>query len=71
MVLHSKNTSVNNRKKPKKAPPEHHREQKAINLLLIWIAFFQRTVDMEQNQRISKKKTQYSMLSKMYRMRKT
>ena len=50
---------------------EHHGEQKAINLILIWTAFFQGTIDVEQNQRISKNKTQYSMLSKMYRMRKT
>ena len=56
MVLHSKNTSVNYRKKPKKAPPEHHREQKAINLILIWIAFFQRTIDVEQNQKNLKDK---------------
>ena len=72
MVLRSKNTSVNNRKKPKKhVPLEHHREQKAINLILIWTAFFKGTIDVEQNQRISQKKTQYLRLSKMYRMRKT
>ena len=55
----------------KNVPQEHHREQQAINLILIWTAFFQRTVDVELNQRISKNKTLYSMLSKMYRMRKT
>ena len=71
MVLHSKGTSLNNKKKPKNVLQEHHAEQQAINLILIWTAFFQRTVDVELNQRISKNKTPYSMLSKMYRMRKT
>ena len=70
-VLRSKGTSLNNKKKPKNILQEHHGEQQAIKLILIWTAFFQRTVDMELNQRISKNKTPYSMLSKMYRMRKT
>ena len=38
---------------------------------LIWTAFFQRTVNMEQNQKIWKNKTQCWMPSRMYRMRKT
>ena len=67
MVLHSKNTSVNNRRKPKNAPPEHHGELQVIDLILIWTAFFQRTVNMEQNQRISKKRRD----TQCYRMRKT
>ena len=71
MALRSKIHQETTERSQKNVPQEHHRELQAINLILIWTAFIQRTIDMELNQRISKNKTPYSMLSKMYRMRKT